>query len=95
MRACRLLASLLLSSLLLSTSALAQSTAQMPQTPQTLFQQVQRAHLFKDQKTFAEAVPHQPSAPLLTQWQRARTEPGFDLAAFVGAHFAVSGDAPA
>lgn len=96
MRPCPRLAGLLLSSLLLSATALARDTPPMPQTPdqqwQPLFQQVQGAHLFKDQKTFADAVPHQPSAALLTQWQRARTEPGFDLAAFVAEHFAVPGD---
>jgi len=90
------LAGLLLSSLLLSATALARDTAPTPQTPdqqwQPLFQQVQGAHLFKDQKTFADAVPRQPSAPLLAEWQRARTQPGFDLATFVAEHFAVPGD---
>ena len=96
MRPCPRLAGLLLSSLLFSVPALAQGTGPMPQTPdqqrQPLFQQVQGAHLFKDQKTFADAVPRQPSAHLLTEWQRARTQPGFDLAAFVTEHFAVPGD---
>jgi len=96
MRPCPRLAGLLLSSLLLSAAAQAQGTVSAPPPPdqqwQPLFQQVQGAHLFKDQKTFADAVPRQPAATVLTEWQRARTQPGFDLAAFVAEHFTVPGD---
>lgn len=96
MRPCSRLAGLLLSSLLLSAAAQAQGTVSAPPPPdqqwQPLFQQVQGAHLFKDQKTFADAVPRQPAATVLTEWQRARTQPGFDLAAFVAEHFTVPGD---
>ncbi len=97
MRPCPRLAGLLLSSLLLSAAAQAQGTVPTPPPPdqqwQPLFQQVQGAHLFKDQKTFADAVPRQPAATVLTEWQRTRAQPGFDLAGFVTEHFTVPGDA--
>ncbi|RRU22247.1 alpha,alpha-trehalase TreA [Stenotrophomonas sp. 278] len=62
---------------------------------QPLFQQVQRAHLFPDQKTFADAVPKGDPATAVAEWQRVRTQPGFDLGTFVGEHFNLPGDAAA
>lgn len=84
---------LLLATLLCSAAAAAAPPAQAPQPPdlqwQTLFQQVQRAHLFKDQKTFADAVPHQDPDALLAEWARAQAQPGYALPAFVADHFTV------
>lgn len=48
-----------------------------------LFQQVQRAQLFADQKTFADAVPRYPPADLLAHWERAQRQPGYTLRGFV------------
>ena len=62
---------------------------------QPLFQQVQRAHLFPDQKTFADAVPKGDPATAVAEWERSRTQPGFDLGTFVGQHFTLPGDAAA
>jgi len=63
------------------------------QTLQPLFQQVQRAQLFPDQKTFADAVPRMSPAAVLTAWQDARAQPGFDLRRFVDSHFDLPADA--
>ncbi|WP_313177169.1 alpha,alpha-trehalase TreA [Stenotrophomonas sp.] len=60
-----------------------------------LFQQVQRAHLFADQKTFADAVLRQPAATVLADWQTAQQQPGYTLRDFVATRFDVPGDAPA
>ncbi|WP_367345387.1 alpha,alpha-trehalase TreA [Stenotrophomonas bentonitica] len=84
---------LLLATLLCSAAAAAAPPAQAPQPPdqqwQPLFQQVQRAHLFKDQKTFADAVPHLAPDVLLAEWARAQAQPGYALPAFVADHFTV------
>ncbi|WP_313148273.1 alpha,alpha-trehalase TreA [Stenotrophomonas sp.] len=60
-----------------------------------LFQQVQRAHLFADQKTFADAVPRQPAAAVLADWQAAQRQHGYTLRDFVASRFDVPGDPPA
>jgi len=93
------LAGLLLASLLSTGTATAAPPAQPPLPPdqqwQPLFQQAQGAHLFDDQKTFADAVPRQDPAQLLALWQRAQAQPGYTLAAFVSQQFALPGQAPA
>ena len=80
-------------------NATAEETARGPEPPDQplapLFQQVQRAHLFADQKTFADAVPHQPAAAVLADWQTAQRQPGYTLRDFVATRFTVPGDAPA
>ncbi|WP_313418682.1 alpha,alpha-trehalase TreA [Stenotrophomonas sp.] len=80
-------------------NATAEETARAPEPPDQplapLFQQVQRAHLFADQKTFADAVPHQPAAAVLADWQAAQRQPGYTLRDFVATRFTVPGDAPA
>lgn len=80
-------------------NATAEETARAPEPPDQplapLFQQVQRAHLFADQKTFADAVPHQPAAAVLADWQAAQRQPGYRLRDFVATRFTVPGDAPA
>ena len=92
-------AGLLLACLLHSGLCAAQSGAPVSLTPDQqwapLFQQVQGTHLFKDQKTFADAVPKGDPAALVAEWQRARTQPGFDLGTFVGEHFTIPGEAAA
>lgn len=80
-------------------NATAEESARAPEPPDQplapLFQQVQRAHLFADQKTFADAVPHQPAAAVLADWQAAQRQPGYTLRDFVATRFTVPGDAPA
>ena len=93
------LAGLMLASLLSTGTATAAPPAQPPLPPdqqwQPLFQQAQGAHLFDDQKTFADAVPRQDPAQLLALWQRAQAQPGYTLAAFVSQQFVLPGQAPA
>ncbi|AWH52728.1 alpha,alpha-trehalase [Stenotrophomonas sp. ESTM1D_MKCIP4_1] len=60
-----------------------------------LFQQVQRAHLFADQKTFADAVPRQPAAAVLDDWRAAQQRPGYTLRDFIATRFNVPEQAPA
>ncbi|MGH8037045.1 MAG: alpha,alpha-trehalase TreA [Stenotrophomonas sp.] len=88
------LTGLLLASVLFVATAAAEVPSQTPPDEQwqPLFQDVQRAHLFNDQKTFADAVPQSDINAIVAQWQRARTQPGFDLPAFVAEHFSVPGD---
>ena len=97
MPACSRLTGLMLAALLCTGSAAAEPARQKtPQPPdqqwQPLFQQVQGAHLFKDQKTFADAIPRQDARALLDHWQKAQTQPGYTLPAFVAAQFTVPGD---
>ena len=61
---------------------------------QPLFQQVQRAQLFADQKTFADAVPRREPAVVLADWQHAQQQPGYTLRAFVSSAFDVPGQTP-
>lgn len=53
-----------------------------------LFHDVQLARVFEDSKTFADARPLMPPAEIVTAYEAERDAPGFDLAAFVEAHFA-------
>lgn len=64
------------------------------QTLQPLFQQVQGAHLFPDQKTFADAVPRRDPGVLLEAWRREQSQPGFSLETFVADTFSLPGEAP-
>lgn len=57
-----------------------------------LFDAVQTGHLFADSKTFVDATPKEAPASILAAWQQARQAPGFDLAAFVQAHFQLPGE---
>ncbi|WP_312319496.1 alpha,alpha-trehalase TreA [Stenotrophomonas sp.] len=90
---------LLLALTLLPLAAAATPRDARPSPPdqhwQPLFQQVQRAHLFPDQKTFADAVPKGDPAAVVAEWERARAQPGFDLGTFVGQHFILPGDTAA
>lgn len=60
-----------------------------------LFHDVQVAGVFPDSKTFVDAVPRRPPAEIATLYAAARASAGFDLAAFVHAHFDAPGDAGA
>ncbi|HEX7011803.1 MAG TPA: alpha,alpha-trehalase TreF [Steroidobacteraceae bacterium] len=52
-----------------------------------LFERVQLEGVYPDSKTFVDALPMQPPEVILEEYRRARERPGFDLAAFVKAHF--------
>lgn len=93
------LAGLMLASLLCAATATANGPSPAPPLPpdqqwQPLFQQVQGAHLFGDQKTFADAVPRQDPTAVLAQW-RSMQGRSADLVGFVAEHFVVPGEAAA
>jgi alpha,alpha-trehalase len=54
-----------------------------------LFADVQMAQVFADQKTFVDCVPKNGETPqqILTAYHAQKSQPGFDLAAFVHQHF--------
>jgi alpha,alpha-trehalase len=53
-----------------------------------LFAAVQLARIFPDSKTFVDARPLSDPARIAADYEAQRTAPGFDLRAFVSAHFA-------
>lgn len=88
----------LLLTLLLSVPAFtvhADDTSRMlnnqPQPPDVrlgpLFNAVQQAKFFPDQKTFADAVPKYDPASILADWQMQKKQRNFDLKRFVAANF--------
>ncbi|TLX23978.1 trehalase [Chryseobacterium indologenes] len=54
---------------------------------QTLFDDVQRAKIFEDQKMMTDAVPLFPIAEINAKYAQEKSNAGFDLKAFVMAHF--------
>lgn len=52
-----------------------------------LFEAVQRAGVFADSKTFPDCAPRGAPEQILAAYRQDCTAPGFDLAAFVAAHF--------
>ena len=70
------------------------ASAAPDQQLQPLFQQVQRAQVFADQKAFADAVPQREPAAVLADWQRAQQQPGYSLRSFVFSAFDVPVEAP-
>jgi alpha,alpha-trehalase len=54
-----------------------------------LYQAVEMAGLYPDQKTFADAIPDKQPAQLLADYERQKRRAGFDLKAFVSRHFAL------
>ena len=52
-----------------------------------LFRAVEMANLFPDQKTFADAIPREPPATVMADYDRQKGLPGFDLKTFVDRHF--------
>ncbi|RPE79971.1 alpha,alpha-trehalase TreA [Vulcaniibacterium tengchongense] len=67
------------------------AVAEPPRAPDQaypeLFDAVQRARLFEDQKHFADMVPRREPARIRADYLARRDAPGFDLAAFVADHF--------
>ena len=65
----------------------------MPEPPSVefgeLYQAVEMAGLYPDQKTFADAIPDKQPAQLLADYERQKRRAGFDLKAFVSRHFAL------
>jgi alpha,alpha-trehalase len=57
-----------------------------------LFRDVQMAELFEDQKVFPDAVPLFAPEQILADYAAERDEAGFDLRAFVEAHFSLPED---
>lgn len=54
---------------------------------QVLFDDVQRAKIFEDQKMMTDAVPLFPVAEINAEYEKEKSAEGFDLKAFVMAHF--------
>jgi alpha,alpha-trehalase len=52
-----------------------------------LFEHVQTERVYADGKTFVDALPRKPPAKILEVYDSSRTNPGFDLRAFVMSHF--------
>ncbi len=52
-----------------------------------LFAAVQLAEVYPDSKTFVDALPREAPAKIVAAYEAERGRPGFDLAAFVDAHF--------
>lgn len=65
--------------------------AKTPQPPDILlgplFNDVQTAKLFPDQKTFADAVPNSDPLMILADYRMQKNQSGFDLRHFVGVNF--------
>ncbi|MDO7850813.1 alpha,alpha-trehalase TreF [Hymenobacter convexus] len=57
-----------------------------------LFEAVQLGRFFADNKTFVDAAPRQRPATILATWRREKSRPGFQLKAFVTAHFDLPAD---
>jgi alpha,alpha-trehalase len=53
-----------------------------------LYEAVEMAGVFPDQKTFADALPEEPPAQIMADYDKQKGRPGFDLKTFVHQHFA-------
>jgi alpha,alpha-trehalase len=77
----------------LSSVGWARETLPVPPPPDVLFgelfEAVQMAELFADQKVFPDAVPLFDPEQILSDYAAQRDQDGFDLRAFVEAHFAL------
>ncbi|WP_375416740.1 alpha,alpha-trehalase TreF [uncultured Hymenobacter sp.] len=60
-----------------------------------LFEAVQLGRIFPDNKTFVDAAPRQRPAVILAAWRREKSQPGFQLKAFVEQHFDVPANSTA
>ena len=78
---------LLLSFVYLTLPLRAQQLYQPSEQLGELFEQVQLLPVFPDSKTFPDCVPLAPPQQILQQYQQQKDQPGFDLKAFVLAHF--------
>ncbi|HLO37304.1 MAG TPA: trehalase family glycosidase, partial [Lacibacter sp.] len=52
-----------------------------------LFEDVQMQQLFEDGKTFVDCTPKQSTEFILAEYQKEKSQPGFDLRSFVTIHF--------
>ncbi|OGX80913.1 alpha,alpha-trehalase TreF [Hymenobacter glacialis] len=57
-----------------------------------LFEAVQLGRVFADGKTFVDAVPRQRPTTILAAWKREKSQPGFQLKAFVARYFELPAD---
>jgi len=77
--------------LLLPAAGSAAQPSREPQPPSVtfgdLYRAVEMAHVFPDQKTFADAIPRQAPARIVKAYRQRKSRPGFSLKAFVAAHF--------
>ncbi|MRS16077.1 alpha,alpha-trehalase TreA [Enterobacteriaceae bacterium RIT691] len=84
---------LALSGALLSLPVAAVQAADTPQSPDVLlgplFNDVQSARLFPDQKTFADAVPKGDPLMILADYRMQRNQSSFDLRHFVDVNFSL------
>ncbi|MCC3153612.1 alpha,alpha-trehalase TreF [Hymenobacter sp. BT770] len=75
---------------LLALSGLAAAQT-LPPSPRQLFpglfEAVQLGRVYPDNKTFVDAVAKEPAAEILRAYAQQKDTPGFDLKAFVAAHF--------
>ncbi|GAB4000924.1 alpha,alpha-trehalase [Spirosoma daeguense] len=75
-----------------------QTTPSIPAGPDVqfgeLFEAVQQKSVFPDSKTFADCVPKFPPATILANYEKARSQPNFNLKTFVLQHFTLP-DQPA
>ncbi|MGH8242697.1 MAG: alpha,alpha-trehalase TreF [Steroidobacteraceae bacterium] len=89
-------AGLLLSLLALPAEAGAEA-AVAPPTPSELypglFERIQLEQVFDDGKAFVDAVPLEPAAEIMEEYESARGSPDFDLREFVTSRFAVAAPA--
>lgn len=58
-----------------------------------LFRQVQLQQVFEDGKTFVDCLPRQSAEAIMAAYEKAKTQPNFDLSAFVEQHFAPPAEA--
>jgi alpha,alpha-trehalase len=82
-----LLLGLVLASQLGSPLAVAQELRPPSQLYGELFERVQMERVFEDGKTFVDASARSEPTTIVAEYERARTQPGFDLGAFVNRHF--------
>jgi alpha,alpha-trehalase len=74
--------------LVIAGTAAAQSLPPSPrQLYPGLFEAVQLGRVYPDNKTFVDAVGKEPPAEILRAYAQQKQAPGFDLKAFVAAHF--------
>jgi alpha,alpha-trehalase len=59
-----------------------------------LFVDVQLQHIFPDSKTFPDLVPNEDPDAILADYATSKSQPGFDLAAFVSQHFTAPAGGP-
>jgi alpha,alpha-trehalase len=67
------------------------ATVQTPyDTYGELFVRVQLSGMFPDSKVFADALPNEPPAQIVSEYRAECSKPGFNLNAFVAEHFSIT-----